>query len=128
MLRVGTAAVGAAAVTVAEDVALLLGAVESVVADAIVAVLLIVAPTAVAGFTFKTSVKLALVLAGNDAIVQVIVPAAPTAGLAQANDGPLFCVSDTKVVLTGSTSVSVTVCASLGPLFVAVMLYEMFPA
>ena len=41
---------------------------------------------------------------------------APTGGLLKVNVGPLVWDSDTKVVLAGTASVTVTVCASDGPL------------
>ena len=55
------------------------------------------------------------------AIEHETVPPEPTEGLMQLNAGPLFCVFDTKVVVAGSGSDSVTVCASLGPLFVTMI-------
>ena len=49
------------------------------------------------------------------AIVPVIVPVPPTAGLVRVNVGPEVWASETKVVLAGTRSVSATVWASLGP-------------
>ena len=56
----------------------------------------------------------------NVAIVQVtvVVPL-------QLNAGPLFCCIETKVVVAGSVSLSVTFVASLGPAFDAVIVYAM---
>ncbi|MND04600.1 hypothetical protein D3C83_249550 [compost metagenome] len=49
------------------------------------------------------------------AIVQLIVPAAPTAGVVQVNAGPAVCAVETNVVHAGGGSARVTVWASLGP-------------
>jgi hypothetical protein len=80
------------------------------------AVLLIV-PLAEA-LTFTTTVKVAVAPARSEPIVQLIVPVPPTGGLVQTNTGPAVCVSETNVAFTGTASVSETVCASDGPLFV----------
>lgn len=56
-------------------------------------------PDAVAAFTCNTNVKLALALSASVAIVQVIVPVAPTAGVVQVQ--PAGVVMDWKVVFGG---------------------------
>lgn len=77
------------------------------------AVFVIVVPTpAVAASTME---NVALAPAPSVEIVHEMVPVPPTAGLLQANAGPLVCVSETNVVPGGSVSVSVTPCASLVP-------------
>jgi hypothetical protein len=65
-----------------------------------------------------TSVKEAEAPDASVEIVHVTVPVAPTAGVAQMNAGPVFCVFDTNVVVAGSVSFNATVCALLGPLLV----------
>ena len=60
------------------------------------------------------------------AMVQVVVPVPPAEGLVQANAGPVFCDSETNVVLDGVASVSEIFCASEGPLLVMVRLYVSF--
>jgi hypothetical protein len=86
-----------------------------------VAVLLKVEPGGVAGGMFATNVKFAIDPDGKFAIVQVIVPFVPTEGFEQLNAGPLFWVSETKVIPAGSGSVSDTVAAASGPLFITWM-------
>src|SRR5476651_1528240 len=56
--------------------------------------------------------------AGRVAMLHVTVPVPPTAGVVQMNDGPPVCVQETNVVWAGTASVSPTVAASDGPLFV----------
>src|SRR6185436_10076426 len=68
--------------------------------------------------TCATSVNVAVALSGNVAMVQVVP--------AQLNAGPLFCVIETSVRSGGSVSVSETLVASDGPLFVTVIVYETF--
>lgn len=97
-----------------EAVLLLLAGFGSDVEAEIVAVLDTVPPAAAVSCT--TSVKFAVAPLTNEPMVQVTVPAAPAAGVVQLNEGPLFCVIDANVVLGGSTSVSETVAASVGPL------------
>jgi hypothetical protein len=63
---------------------------ESCVAVDTVAVLEKLLPAGVAGGILTTTVKFATDPAGNDAIVQVIVPFVPGEGFEQLNAGPLF--------------------------------------
>ncbi len=64
-----------------------------------VAVSAMFVPEAVAAFTCNTNVKAALALSASVAIVHVIVPVAPTAGVVQVQ--PAGVVMDWKVVLGG---------------------------
>ena len=57
----------------------------------------------------------------NDAIVQVTVPVPPTGGLMHENVWPFVCDSETNVVFAGTASVSETLAALDGPLFISVM-------
>ena len=102
-------------------VALLLARLGSVVAAVTLAVLLIVDPAGRLGETRTTTVKLAEAPEASAAIVPLIVPVPPTAGLVRLNDGPEVCVSETKVVLAGTTSERDAVWASLGPAFATVI-------
>src|SRR4051812_48336722 len=72
------------------------------------AVLVIVDPFAALAFTFTTIVKVAETPAPSDASVHEAVPVPPTEGVVQLNAGPVFCVSETKVVFAGIESVSTT--------------------
>src|SRR5258705_5134265 len=99
--------------TSAGDVEAPLPGVGSVVVDVAFAVLLIV--PVVAGATCITKVNVAEAPDASEAIVQVIVPVAPTPGVAQLNVGPLVCDSETKVVPGGVVSVSENDAASDGP-------------
>jgi len=68
-----------------------------------------IVPSVVPAPTLKANEKTAVALAGRVAIVQVIVPVPlPAAGVTHVKAGPEFCASDTKVVLAGIESVSVT--------------------
>ncbi len=102
-------------------VAVLLARLGSEVAAVTFAVLVIVVPAGVLGDTRTTTVKLAEAPSGSVAMVPLIVPVPPTAGLVKVNVGPEICASETKVVLAGTMSVSATVWASLGPAFATVM-------
>ena len=57
--------------------------------------------------------------AARVAVEAEMVPFSPTAGAVAVQ--PFSELIDTKVIPTGSTSFSETVCASLGPLFVTVI-------
>ena len=111
-------------VSVAVAVAALFPALGSAVVAVTDAVLLIV-PLAEA-LTFTTTVKVAVAPATSDPAVQLIVPVPPTGGLVQTNAGPPLCVSETNVAFAGTASVSATVCASDGPLFVIVIVNVAF--
>jgi hypothetical protein len=64
-------------------------------------------PDAVPAGMCPVSVNVVVELPGMLALVQVIVPPAPTAGVVQANGTPV-CVRETNVIVPGSVSVSVT--------------------
>jgi hypothetical protein len=82
------------------------------VVEVMVAVLEIV-PLAFAAARM-TRVKSACAPAASDAMVQVTVPPAPTAGVVQLKAGPVDCANDWKVVFGGSVSVRVTLWAMAG--------------
>jgi hypothetical protein len=73
-------------------------------------------PEAVPAFTCSTTVKLPVAFTARVPIVQVMTPAAPTAGLVQVQ--PPGTVMDWKLVLGGVVWVKLTVVAAAGPLFV----------
>src|SRR5262245_47658667 len=89
-------------VTVAEC-----GPVESVGLET-VAVFVMFVPAAELGLTRTTTVNVAEAPAARVAVVPLIVPVPPTGGLVKVKVTPLFWVSDTKVVLAGTASVSCT--------------------
>jgi hypothetical protein len=97
-------------------VALLLALLGSVIADEPMSVLEITVPVAVPASTLATKVNAPETPDASEAIVQVTVPVAPTAGVVQLHVPGL--VSETKVVLVGIASVKLTVVAVDGPLFV----------
>jgi hypothetical protein len=84
------------------------------------AVLTMFEPLAALGLTCTTTVNTAEAPAARVAVVPVIVPAPPTDGLVKEKAGPLVWLSETKVVLLGTASVSCTLWASEGPLLVRV--------
>jgi hypothetical protein len=96
----------------------LLSGFGSDVAEVTVAVFMNVVPCGVSPGMCITKVKVALVFIGNIANVQVMVPPDPTGGSVQINAGPLFWVSDTKVIPAGTSSVRETLIASSEPRFV----------
>src|SRR5262249_23343314 len=111
---------GATALTVVVAVEALLSGFRSDVADATVAVLLMTVPTGGPAGTFATSVDDALAPVASDALVAVIVPVLPTAGVVKVHPpGP---VRETNVMTTGSVSVSETLAAASGPLLVTTRL------
>jgi long-subunit acyl-CoA synthetase (AMP-forming) len=65
------------------------------------------------------SVNVALAAFASVAMVQVIVPVPPTAGVVQLQ--PPGDESDVNVVFAGSVSVSETLCATFGPLLVTLI-------
>jgi len=82
-----------------------------------VAELVIVVLFGVFALTFTTIVNTAV---SNDATVpfqNTTLPVAPTEGELVLQPVPVVTVAETNVVLAGTASVTVTVCASLGPLF-----------
>ena len=82
------------------------------------AVFEITVPLATPAPTFTTSVNVGALPFVTVASVAVIVPVAPTSGVVTLH--PAGAVNDTNVVFAGTTSLRLTVVASLGPLFVAV--------
>ena len=101
--------------TTSVAVALLFARFGSVIAEVTVAVSLICVPAVVPAVTFNTTVNVEEPGA-KLASVQLIVPAAPTAGVV--HDQPPGIVIDWKVVFAGVVSVILAVVAVLGPLFV----------
>src|SRR5687768_575600 len=97
----------------------------SVVVDVTLAVFERTVPSAVAGSTATTSVKTALPTP-KLGFVQLIAPAAPTAGVV--HDHPATLDSDTNVVPV-MVSLHDALAAASGPLFVTVMVYvRLLPA
>ena len=105
-----------ACATVTLAVALLFEGLGSVTDEEPISVSVITVPVAVPAFTFATRVNEAAEPAARLAMLQLIVPVAPTAGVEQLHAAGL--ASETKVVLVGIASVKVTVVAAAGPLFV----------
>src|SRR3954464_13743782 len=94
-------------------VAVLLPEVGSVVVVAAVAVLVIVVPVGVAASTLTTMVKTAVSPFGTDGFEKTTLPVPPTAGgLGIVQPLPVVTTADTNVVLAGTASVTVTLCAS----------------
>jgi hypothetical protein len=108
-----------AATTVFEVLPVLSDGRGSFVVLEILATLVMTVPSAVPAVTLTVSEKIARALTGRVAIVQLTVP--PDGG-EQLNAGPELCASDTKVVLAGIVSVTVTLCASSGPWLVTSIL------
>ena len=104
--------------TVVVAVAELFAGVGSFVGELAAAVLVIVAPLATLALTFTTTVKAATAPAGSEAMLQLTVPPAPTAGLVHEKAGPVFWARETNVVPAGRVSVTAAVWASDGPLLV----------
>src|SRR5260370_225477 len=103
-------------------VGLLLPGVGSLVVDDAEAVLVSVVLFAKFVPTLKMSVKVAEAPEASVASVQLTDPVPPTDGFVHVNAGPVFCVLETNVVPAGSVSLSVTLCASLGPLLITLTL------
>jgi hypothetical protein len=72
------------------------------------AVLLIVLLPGALGTTWSTITKVAEDPADRVAIVAVVVPVPPTAGFVTVNAGPAVWLSETKVALAGTASVTLT--------------------
>jgi len=100
----------AAPTTVFEVLAVLSNGRGSFVLLEILATLVMTVPSAAPAFTLKVNEKMAMALTGRVVIVQ---GPFPESGVVK--PGPEFCTRDTKVVLAGVKSVSVTDCASSGP-------------
>ncbi len=86
---------------------MLFAGVGSFVGELAAAVLVIVAPLATLALTLTTSVKAATAPAGSEAMLQLTVPPAPTAGLVHEKAGPVFWARETNVVPAGRVSVTV---------------------
>ena len=99
--------------------ALLFAAFGSEAAELTLAVFVIVVPTGVAALTCTTRVKVAVADTMSELFVDVTFPVAPTAGVVLIQ--PAGAVNETNVVLAGIASVSETLVASLGPLFVTLI-------
>src|SRR3977135_1441932 len=100
------------------ELALLLPAVGSGVIELTVAVSVIRVPCAVFVFTFTVSTKVALTPLFKVAMVHVIAPLAPTAGVV--HDQPAGVGNDTNVVLAGVAPEKLTAAAFAGPPLVAI--------
>src|SRR2546425_13077177 len=88
------------------------GVVLAAVAELVMIVLLGVLP-----FTFTTIVNTAVSPPTTVALEKTtLVPVLPTGGEDTLHPLPLLTLAETNVVLAGTVSVTVTVCASLGPL------------
>ena len=96
----------AASLTVVVSVAVLFAGSESVVVEAIGAVVMIVVPFCVVAFALTTRVKLALAPAAKVAIMAVAAPVPPIDRVVRMKVGPLSWVNETKVVLAGMVSPS----------------------
>ena len=83
----------------------------------IFAVLVMTVPSAVPAFTVKVNEKVANALTGR---VDIVHGPFPEGGVVKA--GPEVCARETKVVFAGVVSVSVTLCASSGPLLITSIL------
>ncbi|HMG25478.1 MAG TPA: hypothetical protein VKH36_01555 [Acidimicrobiia bacterium] len=84
-------------------------------------------PGAAAAGTFTTNVKEADPPTPSTSSVHVTEPPLPTAGVEHPKGGPLFSVSETKVVDAGSVSLNVIPVPSSGPLLLTVSVYVMLP-
>ena len=102
--------------TVAFEVALLLPAFGSLVVEEKVAVFEMTVPFGVAALTASVSVNVALAPFASVAVVQVIVPVPPAAGVVQLQ--PPGEVSEVNVVFAGVASFNAMLWASVGPLLV----------
>src|SRR6185295_8797735 len=78
---------------------------------------------------FTTIVNTAVSPAATVAFENTTLPVPPTAGAVMLQPLPVVTTADTNVVLAGTASVTVTVCASLGPLLAKLIVYvRLFPA
>src|SRR5713101_1263172 len=100
------------------ELALLFPGLGSAVVAPTVAVSLMRVPTGVLVLTLTVNTKVPLTPLFKVAMVQVMAPVPPTAGVTQAH--PIGVGSDTKVVLAGVAPEKVTVAAFEGPPLVAV--------
>src|ERR1044071_9956509 len=107
----------ACACTVVIAVPVLFAGVGSVVVLAATAELLITVAAAVFEFTLTTIVNTAVSPVTTVAFENTTFPVPPTAGALVVQPVPVVTAADTNVQFAGTASVTVTVCASLGPLF-----------
>jgi hypothetical protein len=115
-----TTATSAAVVTVAVVVDVLFALLGSVVVVVTLATFETLLPLAADDARCITNEKVAETFDESDAIVHVIVPVPPTGGVAHAKAGPSVWDAETNVIPAGTASVSETVVAFDGPLFVTV--------
>src|ERR1044072_4851347 len=109
-------ATSACAITVVVVVLELLDVLLSGVGLATVVVLVIVVLCVVLTSTLTTMVKTAVSPATVVALENTTLPVPPTAGAEVLQPVPVVTVAETNVVFAGTASVTVTVCASDGPL------------
>src|SRR5581483_6849612 len=103
--------------TVVEAVAVLLPVDGSVVVEAATALLLMMLPLAALALTLTMIVKTAVSPFGTDALEKTMLPVPPAmTESVRAQPLPVVNTADTNVVLVGTASVIVTVCAVPGPL------------
>ena len=95
--------------------------VGSVVALAAVAVLDMTVAAGVPELTFTTTWKVAVSPAATVPFEKTTLPVPPTTGDAVPQPVPNVTEDETNVVFAGTASVTVTVCASLGPLLMKLM-------
>src|SRR5713226_10285412 len=104
------------AATLVVTVALLLPGVGSGVLEVAEAVLEMTVPLGVPAVMFTTMLKVPVAPEASAALVKVIAPVPPTAGVVVVQ--PPGAVAETKVVLVGTLSVRMTVVELLGPLLI----------
>jgi len=102
-------------------VPVLLPGVGSVVTLAAEALLVMVVAAGVLELTLTTTWKVAVSNAATVPFEKTTLPVPPTAGLAVLHPVPEVTEEEMKVVFVGTASVTVTVCASLGPLLMKLM-------
>ena len=102
--------------TMEAAIAVLFPAFGSVVEPAAVAEFVTVAPLGAPALTLTTTVKTAVSPAATVALEKTTLPVAPTGGDEKVQPTPVVTVAETKVVLAGTASVTVTLWESLGPL------------
>ena len=84
----------------------------------ILAVLVMVVPGVSPRLALTTSGKLAVALSAREAMVQVMVPVPPTAGMVAPQFHPAGTAKETKVVPVGMASVNVATPEAAGPLLI----------
>ena len=104
------------AATVVVAVAVLFPGFGSVVELAAVAEFVTVEPLGALALTLIVIVNTAVSPAATVALEKTTLPVAPTGGDEKVQPTPVVTVAETKVVLAGTASVTVTPWASLGPL------------